>query len=736
MLNYVGNWGGLYGNVTLETSAPNGIDEVAITPDIAGMSARFRVAVRGAGAGTLRISVSGGGRKFEATAPAASSRAEVDVKMPGARLWSPDDPFLYTAEIVLDVNGAERDRISQRFGLREISTRGDVLLLNGKPLYLRGFGDDNIEVLTGTPPASKAVYLDRLRLAKSYGFNAVRFHSMTPVPEYFEAADEIGILVMAELPAAYTMYFLPHKEFLRGELESILRAHRNHPSFLSLALGNELNPEWVKDDAQRKEFFATVAEFYHAAKTIDPTRIILATDGTPLRPTDMMSVYGEPAKDVPTVRHEFGEYYCSLPDISLIDQFTGVVEPTWLKAKKRWVEDNGLAGAYPSYLRNSQRLQQLGWKYQIERVRLNNGFTGYEYWLIVDYPGGTGEGDSWEEGWFDYFWKPKGVKPEEGRKLNSAVLPLIDAGPGDRTMWSERGKTVGVLVSNYGEEEIRNGAVSWRVTSEGRVLRSSEISGVNVPLGKVARIGEIAIQDLPQDEARQLELAVEVKAGNRIYTNRWDFWSFPRRGLLDRAARPVLSTVKWAGIERLYPFVGQRGREWNPNSVVVASALDHELTDFLESGGTVLLLGGKGRALTYFPGPGGAAGTMIADHPALRGFPHGEFCGLGFYNLIEGSRAVSLDNLGKGASPIIGAVMTGAGWLSEKKDLVRVAQLFEARVGRGRLLATTLRVRENFDEAYPEAIYYFDRLLRYALSDEFDPKTLLSAEQAGKLAQE
>ena len=50
-------------------------------------------------------------------------------------------------------------------------------------------------------------------------------------------ADEAGLLVMAELPVAYTQYFLPHKDFLRHELTRVLRAHRNHPSFLSLALG-------------------------------------------------------------------------------------------------------------------------------------------------------------------------------------------------------------------------------------------------------------------------------------------------------------------------------------------------------------------------------------------------------------------------------------------------------------------------------------------------------------------
>ena len=125
------------------------------------------------------------------------------------------------------------------------------------------------------------------------------------------------------------------------------------------------------------------------------------------------------------MKHEFGEYYCSLPDISLIDKFTGVFLPGWLHAKKAWVSEQGLTERYPQFVANSQRLQQLGRKYQIERVRRQQDITGYHYWLIVDFPGGTGEGDSWEEGWFDYFWRPKGITPRDGQAINSAVLPLI-----------------------------------------------------------------------------------------------------------------------------------------------------------------------------------------------------------------------------------------------------------------------------------------------------------------------
>ena len=124
-------------------------------------------------------------------------------------------------------------------------------------------------------------------------------------------------------------------------------------------------------------------------------------------------------------------------------------------------------------MRNSQRLQQLGRKYQIERVRQDSDVAGYHYWLIVDYPGGTGEGDSWEEGWFDYFWHPKGVDPAEGREINSPVLLLINAGAGDRTLWTSDTKRIDVSVSNFGDEPVSNGTLSWRLMAGGRRIAGS-----------------------------------------------------------------------------------------------------------------------------------------------------------------------------------------------------------------------------------------------------------------------
>lgn len=737
MLNYIGNWGGVYGSVELRATDTVAIEQVYIRPDVERRAARIVVTVGNRDtepfSGEFRVAIGPRATARVPVAVAAGGRQDVEVSIviPDARLWSPDDPHLYTATLALRQGRRVRDRVDERFGLRQFTTRGNVLLLNGTPIYLRGYGDDNIEVLTGFPPSSVDVYRQRLRQARDFGFNTVRFHSMTPPEAFFQAADEVGLLVMAELPAAYTQYVLPHRDMLREELTDVVRAYRNRPSLLSLAFGNEFNLTWLETEAERKTFLETVEEFYRLAKSLHPDGLVLSNDGYVMKPTDMVSHYGRGVPDLPVVKHEFGEYYCSLPDIALKDRFTGVFLPGWLEAKAAWVQAQSLGDRYPTYVRNSQRLQQLGRKYQIERVRTIQDVTGYHYWLIVDFPGGTGEGDSWEEGWFDYFWQPKGITPAEGRAINAAVLPLIDTPVGDRVLWSDTPRPIDVLVSNYGSTTLQGAPMRWQVVADGRTL-AGETVAITQPTGKVGRVATITVPALSVDAARKVELQVTLPGGS---TNSWTFWAFPRQGRLAEAPMPVQSTIKWAGIGRLYPFVAAPGALTAGQGLLVTPALDEAAMAHLEAGGRVWLMSEQVHSssrpeISFFPAAGGALGTIVDQaHPALEKFPHDGFADLQFYNLIDGAAPIVLDDWPTALAPIVGGIRTKASFLAKSKDLSRLGYAFEVNVGRGRLLVTTLRFRDRFDEAYPEALSLFDRLLRYATSAAFTPKVTVATDQ-------
>ncbi len=150
----------------------------------------------------------------------ASGSASVDlpVDIPNARLWTPDTPHLYTVRVKLLQGKRVLDELSVRFGMREITADGRKLFLNGKPLFLAGYGDDTTYPLTGMMPWDKETSISRhLRLMRSLGFNFVRHHSCTPHDEYFEAADEVGMLVQPEAGMAYVKFWpKAHGLFAQG----------------------------------------------------------------------------------------------------------------------------------------------------------------------------------------------------------------------------------------------------------------------------------------------------------------------------------------------------------------------------------------------------------------------------------------------------------------------------------------------------------------------------------------
>lgn len=255
--NYFTNTGGIGGDVLLESRPIDRIENIFAIPRIADGQAWLRVALRTADAAWpagMEIAVAvapwdADGRPTSAVGQArvavpATGKQEQEIELPvkfaPLRLWSPDDPFLYVATVRLMRDGKVVDELSSRFGMREIVADGHKLLLNGKPLYLSGYGDDATEPLTGMLPWDKQLYLQRLRMMRSFGFNFVRHHSHVPHDAYFEAADEVGMLVQPEASMAYDKFWPKAHGLFAKEWPHIVRAFRNHPSVWAWCTGNEL----------------------------------------------------------------------------------------------------------------------------------------------------------------------------------------------------------------------------------------------------------------------------------------------------------------------------------------------------------------------------------------------------------------------------------------------------------------------------------------------------------------
>ena len=287
-------WGGLWGHVFLEARPAAWLSDFFVQPNIADGSCSASAALNGktdsADEAKLEVLDSQGQPVAEAVVPLNADGktgqiVSVKATIPNPKLWTPDSPTLYCARLSLWKSGRQVDAVETRFGMRQFSRDGYHLLLNGKRLFLRGYGDDHIYPEQMAMPCDKQLHLRRLRTIKSYGFNHVRHHSTMMPPEYYDACDEVGIITTAEFAICYEQYMpgvggiwkakaTPGTdprlalETYEREWEGAIKRHRNHPSILCWVRGNELYGQLLMVD-----------EFARIAKRCDPGRWFVDTDG-------------------------------------------------------------------------------------------------------------------------------------------------------------------------------------------------------------------------------------------------------------------------------------------------------------------------------------------------------------------------------------------------------------------------------------------------------------------------
>ena len=168
---------------------------------------------------------------------------------------------------------------------------------------------------------------------------------------------------------------------------------------------------------------------------------------------------------------------------------------------------------------------------------------------------------------------------------------------------------------------------------------------------------------------------------------------------------------------------------------MVTDTVSEELQQFMRRGGRVLLLAppesrgydlprGQGptryRTVPYNLGTFGNMGTVIHDHPVMKSFPHEGWCDFVFEPLIQGSAPFSLEAFqGKHIKPIIRSI----GHVRTMEDK---AYLFEVNVGKGRLLACSLKLLDKLGR-YPAADYLLAELIRYLSGKQLAPALAVSA---------
>ena len=108
------------------------------------------------------------------------------IPIENCQLWTPESPTLYLADVtIFDKSGEAIHGWTERFGVRELKVVGDKFYLNGKPYFLRGGGDHNYDQIHLTEPADHDRFREHMTTYKAAGFNYMRFHTHSPMPEYY-----------------------------------------------------------------------------------------------------------------------------------------------------------------------------------------------------------------------------------------------------------------------------------------------------------------------------------------------------------------------------------------------------------------------------------------------------------------------------------------------------------------------------------------------------------------------
>lgn len=720
---------GLWRTVELEGTSDIHMEEVFIRPRVRERGASIAALLFNRSAVARQVAVqavarpvSGRGAAYESVTatldlPAGGSApVELNLAMPDAALWSPDDPALHVLTLEAREGGQLLDAVTERFGLRELVVGRECLLLNGEPLMFRAVCDEFYGSPMIAPMVAPGLIRRRLELLKRLGFNAKRYHTHVPPREELDLCDELGILVHAEISVISNFSTTAPYPECREVWRAALRQIRNHASFVTYCMGNEGSQ--IMDG-----LYDRAREYYADAKALAPDTPVLAASGMqgehPEVPNDyetphfwgrfFKSAYDglsaipwlalEPLADKgPLVIHEYGKFTV-WPD-PVEDAFfreEGVpLKGNYGAMGLIALEEAGLDFLLPRIIRNSRALAAVCNKIVLEDARRFPKVTGYHVLSAFRLNGNRGMADD----------LARHVDPEfsDYAVVNAPSVLALDRGFQGRTVVTGQTVQATLHLSRFDRDPIGQGRLVWRVTQGGRVVAEGALEGLAFPRGCNGPLAEITFR--APDTTGQLTLSAELLAGGRTCAvNRWNFWAFTwpdgtgtARMLCDIEAKGVdydLMALS-SGVRRLDDAVSARRGDR-----VCKSPTDHDALDYLvatppaglvadrwsgalaahvEGGGSALLLDtGHFPQAWYAPREitdkaygadneydiftffapfrtgwdHGNAATVIESHPVLTGFPHEGFCDLQWFAMIQGARALRTAELPGRVEPVV-----------------------------------------------------------------------------------
>ena len=730
-----GNWNGIVGKMELRAQPQRlHIDKVTIRPRPFERDVQLEVILGGQSPNFLyyqmevliqqenKDSANLYGVNYDIT----SNRMLVDVPIPDKiAFWDEFHPNLYRLAISVG-----DDYYETTFGMREVSVDGRDIILNRRPIYLRGTVENCCFPETGYPPTDEESWTRIFEKCKAYGLNHMRFHSYCPPEAAFVAADKLGFYLQPEGPSwpNHGVKLLSGQvidQYLLQESKRIIDTYGHHPSFIMMAAGNEPAGNWV----------AYCNNWVKEMKKYDPTRIFCGasvgggwawddgseyhvkggargldwTNHAPSSDDDYYSQILRPRnyKDTvdnnsPIIAHEQGQW-CAFPDFREISQYTGAYKAKNFEIFRDLLRDNGMESQAEKFLMASGKLQTLCYKYEIERNLRTSDYAGFQLLALNDY---SGQGTALE-GVLNVHWREKGyTNATEWSQFCSPIVPLALF---PKFVYTSRDSlVVPVEVYNAMFGHIKGARVTYFIHNGAKKVYSGGLLYTGeIPLAKHTPVGvvKIALDSIQAPE----KLTLTVSVGGNKYMNHWDFWVYPDS----------------VGIDA-------------PNDILVADTLDSKAMAVLKQGGKVLLTAaGKVRLGSdvvqhYLPvfwntswfkmRPPHTTGAYIDNlHPLFKyGFPTDGWSNLNWWELLNKAQVMNLQDFPKDYQPPIQPIDT---WHVSRK----LGMLVEANVLKGKLLMTTMDVTTDLDHRMV-ARQMRKAILSYMASDDFAPTLTLQPE--------
>lgn len=747
-----GNWNGIVGRIELQAHDPLRIESQQVYPKNNGT---VRIALRlrndnldpvaGKLTATIREKATGKvvGRAEKAFALPRGTQSdgshilsqvvdeELTVTLAAApKLWSeftPEHLYAATATVTTDKPGNGSDTATTTFGFREIGTDGRTFLVNGVPTLMRGNLDCAAFPLTGYPSSDIREWRRIFKVYKAYGLNQIRFHSWCPPEAAFAAADEEGMYLQPE--CATWRGTCPYKNakpvepYLMTEAERICREYGNHPSFVLFAHGNEpwdldnkwLNNTWVPEMKKLDPRHLVTAGSHYPLGDNNDFHVPGCTDGFYMRYHGSLDKLPATARNyedqialrkAPCIAHETGQW-CVFPNLREIAKYTGVMKAKNYEIVRDFLKAGGLLDQADDFLMASGKFQTLLYKEEIEAYLRTRGIGGYQLLGLNDFPGqGTAL-----VGVVDVFWDSKPyVTPAEYKRFSGPVVPLAIM---EKRVWtSDETFKAQIRIAQYSATPIIKARPCWTLLyQDGRKVASGKLSVIDIPVGNTTELG--MVQAPLNSIATAARLTLKVWIPGTDTSNDWHLWVYPANVPTQTGKTRICTTTA-------------------------------EALAALQAGGTVLLApnpkqipGNTHGAFqtifwnkAWFPGQKEhCLGLLIKNrHPALAAFPTDFHADWQWWDLMQNSKPMILDDLPRGISPIVQPVDD---WNTCRK----LGLLFEAKVGNGRLMVVSINLQEDLEKR-PVARQFLHSLLAYLESPAFRPTITLTEEQVRRLAAE